>query len=124
MRLTKTRGKGYYCSIIAPTASINRLRPRMFSISSSPLAHPRSVYLTVTGTSAEMGDDGQVGRGNRPNGLITPYRPMTLEAAAGRARIWLWWSTMRSRMPPAPRPLGHAVSRLYDRSSSTRGSCR
>ena len=43
-----------------------------------------SVYLTVTGTSAEAGDDGQVGRGNRVNGLITPLRPMTLEAAAGK----------------------------------------
>jgi S-adenosylmethionine synthetase len=42
------------------------------------------VYLTVTGTSAEAGDDGQVGRGNRVNGLITPYRPMSLEAAAGK----------------------------------------
>jgi S-adenosylmethionine synthetase len=41
-------------------------------------------YLTVTGTSAEAGDDGQVGRGNRVNGLITPYRPMSLEAAAGK----------------------------------------
>lgn len=45
------------------------------------------VYLTVTGTSAEAGDDGQVGRGNRANGLITPYRPMTLEAAAGKNPI-------------------------------------
>jgi len=43
-----------------------------------------SVYLTVTGLSAEAGDDGQVGRGNRPNGLITPYRPMSLEAPAGK----------------------------------------
>lgn len=43
-----------------------------------------SVYITVTGTSAEAGDDGQVGRGNRVNRLITPYRPMTLEAAAGK----------------------------------------
>ena len=43
-----------------------------------------SIYLTVTGTSAESGDDGQVGRGNRVNGLITPYRPMSLEAAAGK----------------------------------------
>ena len=42
------------------------------------------VYLTATGTSAEQGDDGQVGRGNRANGLITPMRPMTLEAAAGK----------------------------------------
>jgi S-adenosylmethionine synthetase len=43
-----------------------------------------SVYLTVTGTSAEAGDDGEVGRGNRVNGLITPYRPMNMEAAAGK----------------------------------------
>lgn len=46
-----------------------------------------SVYLTVTGTSAESGDDGQVGRGNRINGLITPYRPMSLEATAGKNPI-------------------------------------
>ena len=43
-----------------------------------------SLYLTVTGTSAESGDDGQVGRGNRLNGLITPFRPMTLEAYSGK----------------------------------------
>ena len=42
------------------------------------------VYLTVTGLSFENGDDGSVGRGNRVNGLITPYRPMSLEAAAGK----------------------------------------
>lgn len=42
------------------------------------------IYLTVTGLSAEMGDDGSVGRGNRINGLITPHRPMSLEAAAGK----------------------------------------
>ena len=43
-----------------------------------------SLYLTVTGTSAESGDDGEVGRGNRVNGLIAPYRPMNMEAAAGK----------------------------------------
>jgi S-adenosylmethionine synthetase len=43
-----------------------------------------SVYITLTGTSAEMGDDGSVGRGNRVNGLITPMRSMTMEAAAGK----------------------------------------
>jgi S-adenosylmethionine synthetase len=43
-----------------------------------------SLYLTVTGTSAEAGDDGEVGRGNRVNGLIAPYRPMNMEAAAGK----------------------------------------
>jgi S-adenosylmethionine synthetase len=41
-------------------------------------------YLTVTGLSWENGDDGSVGRGNRANGLITPYRPMSLEATAGK----------------------------------------
>jgi len=41
-------------------------------------------YITVTGTSAEHGDDGATGRGNRVNGLITPMRPMSLEAAAGK----------------------------------------
>jgi S-adenosylmethionine synthetase len=46
-----------------------------------------SVYLTVTGTSAEMGDDGAVGRGNRANGLITPNRPMSLEATCGKNPI-------------------------------------
>ncbi|MBO3036871.1 methionine adenosyltransferase [Burkholderia pseudomallei] len=42
------------------------------------------LYLTVTGFSGEHGDDGQVGRGNRANGLITPGRPMSLEALAGK----------------------------------------
>ena len=46
-----------------------------------------SVYLTVTGTSAEMGDDGSVGRGNRCNGLITPNRPMSMEAPSGKNPI-------------------------------------
>jgi S-adenosylmethionine synthetase len=42
------------------------------------------VFLTVTGTSAEAGDDGEAGRGNRSSGLITPYRPMTIESVAGK----------------------------------------
>ena len=43
-----------------------------------------SIYLTTTGTSAEHGDDGSVGRGNRANGLITPNRTMSLEATSGK----------------------------------------
>jgi S-adenosylmethionine synthetase len=42
------------------------------------------VYLTVTGTSAEAGDDGNTGRSNRIHGLITPCRQMSLEAVAGK----------------------------------------
>jgi S-adenosylmethionine synthetase len=47
----------------------------------------KGYYLTVTGTSAEMGDDGSVGRGNRANGLITPNRPMSMEATSGKNPI-------------------------------------
>lgn len=42
------------------------------------------VYLTVLGTSAEAGDSGQVGRGNRTNGVIPLNRPYCSEAAAGK----------------------------------------
>ncbi|MFQ6134719.1 MAG: methionine adenosyltransferase [Nitrososphaerales archaeon] len=41
-------------------------------------------YLTVTGTSAEAGDDGNTGRGNRQNGLITAMRQYSMEACAGK----------------------------------------
>jgi S-adenosylmethionine synthetase len=42
------------------------------------------VYLTVSGTSAEAGDSGQVGRGNRTSGVIPLNRPFCSEAAAGK----------------------------------------
>jgi S-adenosylmethionine synthetase len=42
------------------------------------------VYLSLLGTSAEDADSGQVGKGNRVNGLISMYRPMGTEAAAGK----------------------------------------
>jgi S-adenosylmethionine synthetase len=38
----------------------------------------------VLGTSAESGDSGQVGRGNRVNGVIPLNRPLCSEAAAGK----------------------------------------
>lgn len=42
------------------------------------------VYLSLLGTSAEDADSGQVGRGNRVNGLIPIGRPIGTEAAAGK----------------------------------------
>jgi S-adenosylmethionine synthetase len=42
------------------------------------------IYLSLIGTSAEDADSGQVGRGNRVNGLISMNRPMGTEAAAGK----------------------------------------
>jgi len=49
-----------------------------------PTRGERGMYLTVLGTSAEGADGGEVGRGNRVNGLISFHRPMTTEAAAGK----------------------------------------
>jgi S-adenosylmethionine synthetase len=45
---------------------------------------PDGTYLTLTGTSAEDADSGQVGRGNRVNGLIAFARPAGSEAAPGK----------------------------------------
>lgn len=45
------------------------------------------LHLTVTGSSCENGDSGQVGRGNRVNGLISFLRPQTMEAWAGKNPI-------------------------------------
>ncbi|MBX4893239.1 methionine adenosyltransferase [Rhizobium bangladeshense] len=53
-------------------------------INTADAVRSATFFVTVTGTSAEAGDDGEVGRGNRVNGLITPFRPMSLEAAAGK----------------------------------------
>ncbi|MEM4969489.1 MAG: methionine adenosyltransferase, partial [Nitrososphaerota archaeon] len=53
-------------------------------VNTADLPEKGVVYLTVTGTSAESGDDGNTGRGNRVNGLITPNRQMSLEATAGK----------------------------------------
>ena len=49
-----------------------------------PARGEEGMYLTVLGTSAEGGDCGQVGRGNRVNGIIPLNRPISYEAAAGK----------------------------------------
>jgi S-adenosylmethionine synthetase len=41
-------------------------------------------YLTLLGTSAESGDSGEVGRGNRVCGIISLRRPASAEAAPGK----------------------------------------
>ncbi len=53
-------------------------------VNTADMPEKKIVYLTVTGTSAEHGDDGATGRGNRANGLIPPMRPISMEATAGK----------------------------------------
>jgi len=71
---------------------LTKALPTPVTININALDDPKAqkeegLYLTVTGLSGEMGDDGQAGRGNRVNGLITPNRIMSLEAAAGKNPI-------------------------------------
>jgi len=59
------------------------------------------VYVTVLGTSAEGGDSGQVGRGNRTNGVIPLNRPYCSEAAAGKnpvSHVGKIYNTLTHRM--------------------------
>ncbi len=42
------------------------------------------LYLTVLGTSADHADSGEVGRGNMANRVISPSRPASSEATAGK----------------------------------------
>jgi S-adenosylmethionine synthetase len=49
-----------------------------------PARGEAGMYLTVLGTSAEGGDCGQVGRGNKVSGIISLNRPISTEAAAGK----------------------------------------
>jgi S-adenosylmethionine synthetase len=46
------------------------------------------LYLTLTGSSIESGDEGVVGRGNRASGMITPLRPMNLEGVNGKNPVY------------------------------------
>jgi S-adenosylmethionine synthetase len=81
------------------------------------------VYLTVTGTSAEDADSGQVGRGNRANGLIAFSRPTGGEAAAGKnpvahtGKIYSVLShrlarLVHARLPDLPEVHVHMASRI------------
>lgn len=72
----KERAEFEGCMCLKPTASLNTL--------DVPGRQLQGIYTTVTGTSAEDADCGQVGRGNRVNGIIPLNRPVSSEAAAGK----------------------------------------
>jgi S-adenosylmethionine synthetase len=74
-------------------ATLAHLRPRLESLDELTVhfnALDRrgeglsGIYASVLGVSAESGDSGEVGRGNRVNGLISFCRPGGSEAAAGK----------------------------------------
>ena len=62
-----------------------RLSARVsFNTLDQPGEGAEGMYLTLLGTSAEAGDSGEVGRGNRVCGVISLGRPASAEAAAGK----------------------------------------
>jgi S-adenosylmethionine synthetase len=65
---------------------------------------PGGIYLSLLGTSAEDADSGQVGRGNRVNGLISMNRPMGTEAAAGKNPV--------SHVGKIYNVLAHSIARM------------
>ncbi len=69
---------------VANEFRLNGFRQPQVQVNAADNPDESQYYLTATGTSAEAGDDGQVGRGNRVTGLITPNRQMSLEAACGK----------------------------------------
>ena len=59
--------------------------PHVFlNVLDQPGAGEAGTYLTLLGTSAEAGDSGEVGRGNRVCGIISLRRPASAEAAPGK----------------------------------------
>jgi S-adenosylmethionine synthetase len=46
------------------------------------------LYLTAIGSSIESGDEGLVGRGNRPNGVIAVTKPYSIEGACGKNPVY------------------------------------
>lgn len=76
--------KGEVAEIARTSAAEISDRPVRVEVNAADDEDAGSVYLTVTGTSAEAGDDGQAGRGNRVGGLIAPGRPMVMESPAGK----------------------------------------
>lgn len=61
-------------------------------------------YLVALGSVADTGDVGVTGRGNRINGLITPMRPMSIEASSGKnpvdhtGKLHAWAATELARV--------------------------
>lgn len=69
------------------TARLEQLLPRHnieLSVNTKDDPAKGSYYLTAIGSCIESGDEGMVGRGNRPNGLIPVDRPFSGEAACGK----------------------------------------
>ena len=70
-------------SFVAQTSPFAEVRLVLNSLDDEARGE-NGIYLSLTGTSAEDADSGQVGRGNRVSGLIAFHRPAGAEAAAGK----------------------------------------
>ncbi len=80
------RKRALYEAVMAFLAKRTTMEKVVFDLNTldEPGRGTGGTYLSVLGTSAESGDSGQIGRGNKVNGVIAISRPMGTEAAAGK----------------------------------------
>ncbi len=77
--------------------SLDRLQPRLYSIASSPKAHPREVHLTVSAVRWDSND-----RHAHRHRLVLPRR--LRQAGRRRAGVRAEEPRLRARRPTTPRP--------------------
>jgi sulfite reductase (NADPH) flavoprotein alpha-component len=72
--------------------SLKKLQPRLYSISSSPRAHPRQVHLTVGAVRYDVG-------GRKRKGVCSTF--LADRAAPGESRVGIFVHTNKAFRPPA-----------------------
>ncbi len=65
----------------------HRVRLNVNTSSGNPYG-PKKIYLLGTGSCIECGEEGLVGRGNPVSGVISVYRPHSMEAAFGKNPVY------------------------------------
>ena len=89
--------------LAGPSQTLDRVDVQLNTLD-DPARGEGGMYLTVLGTSAEGADCGQVGRGNRVNGVIPLNRPISTEAAAGKNPVSHVGKIYSLADPPHRRP--------------------
>lgn len=95
---TETPDRGFYDEMktkitdelteLARTVVSDKLRINISLNTADANPHRKLVYMTATGSCIEFGEEGFVGRGNSPNGLISSMRVHSMEAAFGKNPVY------------------------------------
>jgi len=75
-------------SEVAKTVVSEKMRVNVSVNTADENKHRKLIYMTATGSCIEFGEEGFVGRGNGPNGLISSMRVHSMEAAFGKNPVY------------------------------------